>query len=179
MEIGQTAEGFLANSKGVLGTVTSTSLDTIILGTIFIVFFIYGYKYGKRKAIALILSFYLSIPLLTSFPYMDKLSFIGETEKAIAYSQIALFIVFTILLNIILGKVLSWELSSRGVRKFIETVLLSVVSVGVFTAISYHVIAITPIHNFSPQIDSVFASAQMFFLWLVIPFVIIVFTVRR
>lgn len=170
---------FASSTNNAIETVASLSLDTIILAIIFAVFFTYGLKYGKQRIIFLILSFYISIPIISVFPYTEKLSFFGETDKAIVYAQIAVFLVAIVILNIIIGRVISWELRSRGLRKLIETGALAFASSGLLMAISYHIIPITALHDFAAPIDSLFASPSLFFWWLVIPFVILLFTVRR
>jgi len=54
---------------GAIETIASLSLDTIILAIVFVVLFAYGLKYGKRRIISLLISFYISIPIILFFPY--------------------------------------------------------------------------------------------------------------
>ena len=173
------ANKIIDGSRDALGAVASMSLDTIILVVIFVILFGYGLKYGKRKIISLILSFYISIPIVFSFPYLQKISFFGETEKAILYSQIGLFILIIIFINIAIDMVIIWELSSRGLRKLFEMGALALASGGLLVAISYHTVKINTLYDFASPIDGLFASTTMFFWWLVIPLVAIFFTVRR
>ena len=164
---------------GAIETIASLSLDTIILAIVFVVLFAYGLKYGKRRIISLLISFYISIPIILFFPYLEKILFFGETIDMMLYSQIILFLLIVVLINIIIDRVISWELGERGIRKLIEIGVLTFVSGGLLMAISYHIIEITTLHDFAAPIDALFASTSMFFWWLVIPFVVLLFTVRR
>ncbi|HJL55689.1 MAG TPA: hypothetical protein QGF60_00575, partial [Candidatus Paceibacterota bacterium] len=125
---------------GAIETIASLSLDTIILAIVFVVLFAYGLKYGKRRIISLLISFYISIPIILFFPYLEKILFFGETIDMMLYSQIILFLLIVVLINIIIDRVISWELGERGIRKLIEIGVLAFVSGGLLMAISYHII---------------------------------------
>jgi hypothetical protein len=170
---------FASSTGGTVETIANLSLDTIILIVIFLIFFIYGLKFGKRRIISLILSLYASIPIVLFFPYLQKISFFGDTDKAILYSQIGLFVLVIILINVVLGRIVSFELYHRGLRKLIETGALAVASGGLLIAISYHIINISELYDFVRPIDSIFASGTLFFWWLAAPLIVIFFTTRR
>jgi predicted permease len=177
----QSAKDLLASSTDALDAVTNMSLDTIILITIFVVLLVYGLRYGKYRMISLLLSFYIVIPIISFFPYLNTLSFLGERESvnAALYSQIGVFLLIVIFLNVILSRFICEEFPSRGIRRLFEAGLLSASSGGLLLAISYHIIPITTLHDFAAPIDTLFASTQMFFWWLVIPLIALLFTVRR
>lgn len=174
------AQNLLASStKDALGAMTNMSFDTIILIVLFVTFFAYGLKLGKRRIISLILSFYISIPVASSFPYLEKISFFGDTEKAMLYSQIGLFILIIIFINVAISGAISFELGSHGLRRLFETGALAVASGGLLVAISYHAIKLNSLYDFAAPIDSLFASTAMLFWWLVLPLVTIFFAIRR
>ncbi|MBT3282548.1 hypothetical protein HON59_00875 [bacterium] len=170
---------FASSTGGTLETVMNLSLDTIILIVIFLVFFIYGLKFGKRRIISLMLSLYASVPVVFFFPYLQSISFFGETEKAILYSQIGLFILVIILINVLLTGIVSFELYHRGLRKLIENGFLALASGGLLVAISYHIINISDLYDFAGIVDTLFASTTLFFWWLVAPLIVIFFTTRK
>lgn len=172
-------QNLLDSSKDALGAVTNMSLDTIILITIFVVFLVYGLRYGKYRMISLVISFYIVIPIISFFPYLNTLSFLGESVNAITYSQIGVFLLIVIFLNVILSRFICEEFPSRGLRRLVEAGLLSASSGGLLLAIAYHIIPITALHDFAGPIDALFASATMFFWWLIIPLAVLLFTVRR
>ena len=173
-------QNLFASSTGTtLETIMNLSLDTIILIVMFLLFFIYGLKFGKRKIISLVLSLYTAVPIVFFFPYLHNISFFGDTNKAVIYSQTGLFILAVIFINITLGRVISWELHSRGLRKLIENGFLAFVSSGLLVAISYRIINISELYDFAGPIDSLFTSTTLFFWWLVAPLVVIFFVIRR
>jgi hypothetical protein len=170
---------FASSTGDTIAGITNLSLDTIILIVVFLVFFIYGLKFGKRSIISLLLSLYASIPMVLFFPYLEKISFFGDTGKAMLYSQIGLFILVIIFINVVLGRVVSFELYNRGLRKLIENGLLALASGGLLVAISYHIIKISELYDFAGPIDALFSSTTLFFWWLLVPLAIIFFTTRR
>lgn len=170
---------FSSSTNITVENIANLSIDTIILLIIFFIFFIYGMKFGKRRIISLMLSLYASIPIVFFFPYIQKIVFFGETDKAVLYSQIGLFILLVILINIVLGKIVSFELYHRGLRKLIENGFLALVSGGLLIAISYHIIKISELYDFAGLIDKLFASTTLFFWWLVAPLIVIFFTTRK
>lgn len=170
---------FASSTDNAITTIASLSLDTIILAIIFIALFTYGLKYGKRRIISLLISLYISIPIISFFPYLQKVLFFGDTVDKMLYTQIVFFFLIVVLINIIIDRVISWELGSRGMRKLIELGALALSSGGLLIAISYHIIPITTLHDFASPIDSLFASGALFFWWLVIPLTVLLFTVRR
>lgn len=170
---------FSSTTNNATESIANLSLDTIILIIIFSVFFVYSIKFGKRSIILLILSFYISIPLISFFPYFDKISFFGSTEKALLYSQIGLFIIIIFILNIILDRIVNIEFYYGGFRKLIESIFLGAVSGGLLVAVSYHIVNISVLYNFGNYIDYIFASQTILFWWLIMPFVVIFLTTRR
>lgn len=170
---------FASSTNLTTESITNISIDTIILITIFFVFFIYGLKFGKRNIISLILSLYASIPVIFFFPYLQNIAFFGDTERAVLYSQIGLFVLVIIFINVILNSIVNFEFYHSGLRKLIENIALAFVSGGLLVAISYHIIKVSELYDFAGHIDSIFASSNLFFWWLVAPLIVIFFTTRR
>jgi len=170
---------FSSSTNITVENIANLSIDTIILLIIFFIFFIYGMRFGKRRIISLMLSLYASIPIVFFFPYIQKIAFFGETDKAVLYSQIGLFILLVVLINIVLNKIVSFELYHRGLRKLIENGFLALASGGLLIAISYHIINISELYDFAGPIDAIFASTVLLFWWLVAPLVVIFFTTRK
>lgn len=169
---------FASSTDGAISTFTNLSLDTIILATVFLAFFIFGLKFGKRNIISLLLSLYVSIPIMLFFPYLQKISFLGETNKTVLYSQIGLFVLIVIFINIVLSRLMSFELYNRGLRRLIENGIIALASSGLLITISYHIINVSELYDFAGQIDAVFASTTMLFWWMIAPLVVIFFTTR-
>ena len=170
---------FASSTNNAVETVTNLSVDTIILGIIFLVFFVYNMRSSRSKVISLIISLYIAIPIINFFPYMEKIPFIGNTENAVLYSQIGLFALIVILVNIITKILIGFEFYQGGLRKLIENGALAAATGGLLIAISYHIINISELYDFATTIDSLFASTTLFFWWLVIPLLVILFTTKR
>lgn len=136
-------------------------------------------KFGKESIISLILSFYVSMPLINLFPYFDKISFLGDGEKTLLYLQIGLFIIIIFISNLIFNRIINVEVYYGGFRKLIENIFLGIVSGGFLIAISYHIINISILYDFGDYVDAIFMPQTLFFWWLIAPFIVIFLTIRR
>lgn len=170
---------FSSTTNNATESIANLSLDTIILIVIFLMFFTYAMKYGKQRIISLIFSFYILIPILSSFPYLQKISFFGDTEKAILYSKLGLSVLIIIFINIVIERMINWEFRSYGFRNLAENGLLAIASSGLLVAFSYHIIDISALYNFAPAVNVLFEPAVFFFWWLIAPIIVIFFTAKR
>src|SRR3989344_2471601 len=93
--------------------------------------------------------------------------------------KIISFLIIVVFFNIIIRKFILEEFLARGFRQFIESGFLAVVGSGLLFAISYHIIPITLIYDFAAPIDALFSSTRMLFWWLAIPFIVLLFTVKK
>ncbi len=169
----------IENSKDVVATFTTLSLDALIIIAIFVLFFGYGLKFGKHKIVSLILSFYLAFALYFHLPYIAQLIFFSDTAVQIFISKIIIFIVLLFISDFILKRMLYTEFSHGYIRRFFEAGVLSIGATILALAFAHRVIPIESIHSFGAPIADLFSSATFFFWWLIIPLMILFFTTRR
>lgn len=175
----ENANIILENSKDVVATFTTLSLDAIIIIAVFILFFGYGLKFGKDRIISLILSFYFAFILYSSVPYLDTLTFLKDTDTQVFISKALIFLIFLFISNFIIKRFVYTEFSSKQVKRFFEAGILSV-GATILTLALYNTIApAESVYNFGAPISNLFSSADLFFWWLVAPLAILFFTVRR
>jgi hypothetical protein len=164
----------IENSKEALGFVTNLSLDAIILIALFIVFLGYGFKFGRHRLIAFILSLYIAMPIFAAFPYSDRITFLSGF-----YAKATVFLVILIILNFIINRFMEEEFPSRGLHPLIAAGFLSASAIALLLVISYHILPVKDIYSFASPIDGLFSSAQLFFWWLIAPLAVLLFTARR
>lgn len=152
------------------GYITSLSSDVIIIIAVSVVLFWFATHYGKRTMITLMLSLYAAFVLFTVFPYEEYVrSIVGESFNSLALS-FGIFFVFFIFFSLVIHRIICAEYTSSGVRRWFEAAVLSAVTTTFLLALSYHIFPIEEIYNFGAPIDALFASEELFFWWLIVPF---------
>lgn len=164
--------GFFRNA---VEFVNNSSLDFIIIAGTFFVLVFFGFQFGKDKIISLILSLYITLLIYLNFPYLDL--FILDGMELI--SNIGVFVVFLFLINMILKRMILSEYPHDLMHKWFEIIVLSLVATTLLLAFIYHVLPVFAVHDFSPDVDKYFATSELFFWWLVAPFVAMFFVIRR
>lgn len=155
--------------------ISNFSLDFIIIvGTFFVLVF-FAFQFGKDKIISLILSLYITLLVYLNFPYMDLV--IVEGKELI--SHIVVFLIFLFLINMIMKRMILADFPNDIMHKWFEVVVLGAVATTLLLAFIYHVLPVFAVHDFSPDVDRFFATSDLFFWWLVAPFIAMFFVVRR
>ena len=113
------------------------------------------------RLMALIAALYAAIPLYQTFPFTSLL------PAGNVYVQIGLYLGF-----VLIGTVAFSGLSAflaRSTSSFLGTAVLSITTAGLVLAVAIHILPVQQIYTFSAPTLALFASAQMFFWWLLAP----------
>ena len=148
-------------------------LDLLIIFVLFGLFLGVGFQYGKRRIIALIISLYIASFVYLQFPYIEKILSFDAGVFGVTAVVVSVFSVFFIVLYITVHRVVRASFPLRSGRRWLEAALLGIFSTTLVLALSYHVIPIEEIYDFSEPIDHLFESTEFFFWWLVAPLVIL------
>lgn len=159
--------------------ITSLSTDTIIILIILGLSIGYTFYFGKDKIISLILSFYLASFIYENFYFINKLIIYKSTPTFLFFNHLTIFLIFFFIICLFLNKIILIDHSYSKIKKIIHSILLGGSFTGLVLLGSYHIISIEKIYNFSPTIDKVFYGANEFTIWLIVPFVVFLFVLRR
>lgn len=144
----------------------SLTTDIAVLFLVFIFFFVYALYFGKHRIISFLLAFYPAIFLYNQFPFIKSLTVLDG--KLLLLNQVAIFLLFLIPLDIIIGKYIFSDSMGGGGHYFriAGYALGGVIMVLLF---SYTVISLDAVYNFSSQIDAVFTPHSKTFWWSLAP----------
>lgn len=153
------------------------SLDGVIILCLFGALLLYGLRYGKRRILTLTLSLYVALLVYMHFPYELDI-FAGSAFQSL-FAGSAVFGGFTAFVYLTIARSVHAEFPYNRVKRYTEAGVLSACAAGLLLAFSYHVLPVSTLYDFNPQIDTFFASSKLFFWWLVIPLVGLFFLARR
>ena len=137
------------------------TVDLLVLGGLFLLFFAYAMYFGKDRIISLILAFYPAQLLYKIFPFLDKL-LVLKGGLWLVVNRIFIFLLFLIPINIIIARYVFSD-SGYGSQKIFRVAGFSLVGVILVLIFNYSVINFGPIYNFSESIGSLFSPDKIFY----------------
>lgn len=144
----------------------SLATDIAVLCVVFVFFFVYALYFGKNRIISFLLAFYPAIFLYNQFPFIKSLTVLEG--KLLLLNQVAIFLLFLIPLDIIVGKYI-FSNSMGGGGHYARIAGYALGGVIIVLLFSYTVISLDAVYNFSSQIDSLFTPHGKAFWWSLAP----------
>lgn len=151
--------------------ILSVSSDAVVILVLISLGTAIGFFYGKSRIIAAIISFYPAIILYDAIP-LRSITEPNPTNIPDAVTSIAVFAVGYSVCFVALKKIVSAEFPFSRIKKTFEAVLFGSIFASLIVYMSYQVINVQKIYNFSGGIDSLFRSSIAFW-WLIIPLVLV------
>ncbi len=146
------------------------SSDAIFLTSAFIIFFAFTLYFGRGKMISLVLAYYPAILLYSSFPFAGKLMLL-HGSKIEVYNRLAIFLLFLIPLSLIINKYIYSDAVFSGALNLFKNLAVSLILVALLLVLSHNIPNFDILHNFSAQIDQLFANSTYIFYWNLAPFI--------
>lgn len=176
-------ERFIEIARGV--TVKAADIFSISPIDLLIVFILFGmllgfsFRYGKQWIITLIFSLYFASFVSMQFPYTDRI--LGSQAGNIELTALIVAAVFTffIIIYVIFNRITRSVFPSGSSLRWVEAGALSLVTTGLILALSYHVVPVTEVYDFSLPLDRLFEPPEYFFWWLIIPLAVLLFVGKR
>jgi hypothetical protein len=161
-----------------ISAVTSLSTDILVLIALTLLFFAGTLYFGKRRAVAAILSLYVAFNIYINFAYINSVTFLNTTGDQITISHLIIFGLITLLCFYIISSYIGTDFSFSKSHRLISALLLSVSITILLLLVAYYLIPIFRLYNFSPQIDSLFRGGTALFWWLMAPLAALLITSR-
>lgn len=147
------------------------SWDLFIFLLFFIIAFLYGFSLGRDRILVILVSIYIALAVVPSFPYMDKL-YLNLAFSGFAFKVSSFYIVFIVLFFLLsrsaLVNLLGAQTTGIG-DNIIEVVLFSVLHVGLLVSITLSFLPKVAVSQLAPATREVFTSDMGKFLWLIGP----------
>ncbi|MFC1751693.1 hypothetical protein ACFLY5_00935 [Patescibacteria group bacterium] len=166
----------LAKVEQISQIMSNPAWDVIVMIFFLGVGFFYGLLAGRKKMLSVLFSIYISILLLINFSYLDF--FVeGKELLQVFLFRAGLFLVLILLLSILFNKTIFRVADKKN--KWWQIFLLSFLEVGLLTSAMFQLLPAKDLFEFSPVIETVFASSDIFFWWLTLPLVALFFILRK
>jgi hypothetical protein len=158
-------------------SVWSSVSDVLIILVLLVALFLVAAYVGRGQYVALLLSFYAASAVF--FVLMDKSPYGVYLPSAPALTallvQLALFAAITFVVYMIMRRVV---VSDFLYISMIGLAILSLLGATFLVALAYHVFPVAAVYHFTPTIDALFASKDLFFWWFFAPVIGLFFLAR-
>lgn len=154
----------------ILETLSELAYLLIVFG----VMLVYAIFKGRQAIINLIFGLYLALLIMMEFPFTEAW-FGGLESTTAAAGKLVLFAAFTVLLTWLCHRVMPDEFREKKVESLGKKLILSAAAAALVMIFSFNVLPVTEFLNPGTPIQSLFASSEYFFYWLIAPLVILFF----
>lgn len=126
---------------------------------------------GRQAIINLIFALYLALLISVEFPFYSQVLGTLSTAVSISVAKLVIFIVFTVLATILCFRIMPDEFRERKLESFSKKFTLTLCATALVMVFSFHVLPVTEFLTPGTPIQSLFAPAEYFFWWLLLPLV--------
>jgi hypothetical protein len=126
---------------------------------------------GRQAVINIIFGLYLALLISVEFPFYEQV--LGSLSGAVSLSmaKLIVFLVFTALATALFFRVMPDEFREMKLESFSKKFTLSLCATILVMVFSFHVLPVTEFLTPGTPIQSLFAPAEYFFWWLILPLV--------
>lgn len=154
-------------------TILGVLQESIFVIAVFIGFLTYAIIRGRHSLINLIVGLYFALLISIEFPYYEAILG-GASAQSEAMLRIVVFIIFTIISTIVLGRLLHQGEWDRGFGGFHRKIIYALAATVLVLTYSFHALPVTELIDPGP-IQMLFAAESSFFFWLFVPIIILFF----
>lgn len=149
-------------------TSSALTTDIFVLLTLFLIFFLYGWYFGKARIISFLLAFYPAVFFYKMFPF-EKEFIVLHGDKLVVFNYVLIFLLFLIPLSIMIGRYIFSDSGFGGSTHYVRIGGFSLAAVILVLIFSYSIINLDIFYNFSPTIDAFFSPDIKLFWWNLAP----------
>ena len=149
----------------------SPSWDVFIFLLFFVIAFLYGFSLGRDRILVILVSIYITLAIVPSFPYLEKL-YLDLSVPGVAFRVTSFYVVFLVLFFFLSRSALANLLGAQNTGvgdRLIEVVIFSVLHVGLLVSITLSFLPPPALTLFGSGTREVFVSDEGRFFWLIAP----------
>ena len=149
-----------------------------LIATLVLLVILTFYK-GRGLMYSLIIAFYPTAVIFSSFPYLSKVIIMKDTAFHIYLSNAAVFLVIFILVFLVTRGLSHYDGARGGIRGFIDALLLSLSVILLVMAITFHILPARDIYSLTADLRDFFVSGLGYFVCVLAPIVVLLAMTRR
>lgn len=141
---------------------------------VFALFGVFAVFKGRQALINVIFGLYLALLITLEFPNYEQL--FGDLEgSSVAVAKLGLFAVISALTTALCWRIMPDEFREERFESFGKKVILALSATILVMIFSFHVLPVTEFLTPGTPLQSLFAPANYFFWWLLLPLAILYF----
>lgn len=154
-------------------SIVSLLKESIFLLSVFGVLLLYAMAKGRYALINVILALYLALLISIKFPYYNEVTQ-GEGDGN-AIEKILIFLAFVVAGTMLFRRHIPGDDYEPAFHRFWKKILLAAMGTILVMIFSFHALPVTDIITPGTPIQSLFAPAENFFWWLILPLIVLFF----
>jgi hypothetical protein len=139
----------------------------VVLGIVFT----FSLFRGRQAIINIIFALYLALLISVEFPFYDEVLGSLSDSVSISTAKLIIFLVFTALATALCFRIMPDEFREMKLESLSKKFTLSLCATILVMVFSFHVLPVTEFLTPGTPIQSLFAPAEYFFWWLILPLV--------
>ncbi len=148
-------------------SIISLLKESVLLLSVFGVLLLYAMAKGRYALINVILALYLALLISLKFPYYDQIA--EGSGEGTAVAKILIFLSFVVAGTFLFRRHIPGDDYEPAFYRFWKKLLLACMGTVLIMIFSFHALPVTEIITPGTPIQALFASADNFFWWLVLP----------
>lgn len=149
-----------------------------LIATLVLLVILTFYK-GRGLMYSLIIAFYPTAVIYSSFPYLQKLILFKDTTLQIYISHASVFLILFVLVFLVTHRLSQYEGARSGIGGFVDALLLSLSVILLVMAITFHILPARDIYSLTKDIRDFFMSGLGYFICVLAPIVVLLVMTRR
>lgn len=151
---------------------STPSWDLFIILFFLVASLIYGLSLGRDRIIVILVAVYMALAVVDYAPFMERLIKGSSLESFFLFKVVSFVVVFLALFFILAQSALLNTIASRNVsRGWIQTVIFSILHVGLIISITLSFLPPSFVSQLSPFTRNVFTTETARFVWIILPIV--------
>jgi hydrogenase-4 membrane subunit HyfE len=142
---------------------------------VFSIFLVVAIFKGRQAIINVALGLYLALLISIQFPYYDQLFAGIESSQGMSVMKLLFFGFVTLLSTHLFKQLMPDEFREERFESFLKKISLAVLATGLVMVFSFQVLPVTEFLSPGTPLQALFAPAEYFFWWLLLPLVVLYF----
>lgn len=147
--------------------------ESVFLVSVFGVLMLYAMAKGRYALVNVILALYLALLISIKFPYYNEIT--GSSGQGSAIAKILIFLAFVVAGIFLFRRHIPGDDYEPAFYGFGKKLLLASMGTILVMIFSFHALPVTEIITPGTPIQSLFAPADNFFWWLILPLIALFF----
>jgi len=166
--------GSVSTAFAKLQSLSGIALDGFLIVCVVVLLTGIALYFGRQRVAAFALSLYPALLLFLYFPFVERFIFFRKSSSRVVISKLLIFAVFLVFAYVVVRRKILRDYDGYESRSITASVIMSIAVVILLLTISYHIIPLEKLYDFSPKFDSLLTFYSAAFWGLLLPLILII-----